>query len=156
MTDKALQNSIMVLEQVQLKSRCVDLVKEKKALEHELSLHKKQVESLKDENSALSKEYSQTTSILQVTKEEKDKLENEFASVFQLYNMTDGNSLITKVCGENLGQDLKEELSSLVKNTVKLTEDLASSEQSNETLKRELDTVKVSLQRFSCIVSSTS
>ena len=138
LVDKALQNSLLVLEQAELKSKCAQLLKENEALELQLHSQQKQAENLQVENTSLNEQFSQTVTILKVVKEQKEQLEGQFSSVFQLYNMTGGSDAIGN-CGKEEGTSPH-----FSNNNVGLKKELISCEQRNQALTEELQVVKVS------------
>lgn len=145
--DKALQSALLVLENNITIRRCHDIQKQKSILEEENEALRKQIQSLRNEAEKLNGKLGETSTLLSDVKKSKEQLEDDLSSVFQLYNMTNGE----RDEKEEVGMDnsfspekLQEQFSMLVESNEKLQDELAVKEQEKENLQRELTSVKVS------------
>lgn len=145
--DKALQSALLVLENNITIRRCHDIQKQKSILEEENEALRKQIQSLRNEAEKLNGKLGETSTLLSDVKKSKEQLEDDLSSVFQLYNMTNGE----RDKKEEVGMDnsfspekLQEQFSMLVESNEKLQDELAVKEQEKENLQRELTSVKVS------------
>ncbi|XP_068708780.1 uncharacterized protein [Montipora foliosa] len=85
--DKALQNTILVLENGIIARRCHGIQKQKNVLEDENETLRKQIQILKNEAENLNGKLGETSVILTMVKKGKEQLEDDLSSVFQLHNM---------------------------------------------------------------------
>ena len=145
--DKALQSALLVLENNNVKRRCYDIQMQKNVLEDQNEALQKQIQSLKSEVEKLNGKLNETSTKLCDVKESKERLEDDLSSVFQLYNMRNGEETTEEEVGvdNSLCPDkLQAQIITLVENNEKLQEELAVKEQETENLKCELTSVKVS------------
>lgn len=143
--DKALQSALLVLENNNVKRRCYDIQMQKNVLEDQNEALQKQIQSLKSEVEKLNGKLNETSTKLCDVKESKERLEDDLSSVFQLYNMRNGEEATEEEVGvdNSLCPDkLQAQILTLVENNEKLQEELAVKEQETENLKCELTSVK--------------
>lgn len=148
--DKALQSSLLVLENNNITRRCHDIQKQKNVLENENETLRKQIQSLQQEAEKLNGKLSETSITLCDVKKSKEQLEDDLSSVFQLHNMRYSERSVENEGGEldnsTFDEKLQASITTLVENNAKLQKTLEATEQDKENLKSELTSVKVSCE----------
>ena len=145
--DKALQSALLVLENNMITRHCHDIQKQRKILEDENETLRKQIQSMTNEAEKLNGKLGETSTLLSDVKKSKEQLEDNLSSVFQLYNMTNGEKDEQEEVGmENSfsPEKLQEQFSMLAESNEKLQDELTVKEQENDSLQCELASVKVS------------
>ena len=141
--DKALQNTILVLENGIIARRCHDIQKQKNVLEDENETLRKQIQILKNEAENLNGKLGETSVILTMVKKGKEQLEDDLSSVFQLHNMISerNNQLELQTYNNANPETILVQTSTSVEDTENQQHD---DEEKKEQFRSELTSVKVS------------
>ncbi|KXJ14432.1 Kinesin heavy chain isoform 5C [Exaiptasia diaphana] len=144
LVDKALQSSLLLLEQSEVQRHCNKLSENNKDLNKELEVMRLQVETLVSENSKLNSKLSETSNFLQDVKSSKEMLENDLSSVFQLYNMRSPELKLNKTTGS----DIKDGISTLVEENAKLKVELKDTQEEKRDLQLQLKNAKEKFEKL--------